>query len=116
MSREKQIEEMEKVIADAFMADYNIGCDPCTGTVATALYLEGYRQQSEGEWEQQPRPYEDEIICTACGANFNIIDNCYCSSLSILGSSGFATCCLVLLIHSFNGVLHLQKIHAKECY
>lgn len=33
-------------------------------------------KQSEGEWEQQPRPYEDEIICTACGANFNIIDNC----------------------------------------
>lgn len=47
----KQIEEMEKVIADAFMADYNIGCDPCTGTVATALYLEGYRKQSEGEWK-----------------------------------------------------------------
>ena len=53
MSREKQIEEMEKVIADAFMADYNIGCDPCTGTVATALYLEGYRKQSEGEWEKR---------------------------------------------------------------
>ena len=50
MSREKQIEEMEKVIADAFMEDYNIGCDPCPGTVATALYLEGYRKQSEGEW------------------------------------------------------------------
>ena len=54
MSREKQIEEMEKVIADAFMSDYNIGCDPCTGTVATALYLEGYRKQSEGEWVWNP--------------------------------------------------------------
>jgi membrane-bound lytic murein transglycosylase MltF len=47
MSKEKQIEEMEKIIADAFMADYNIGCDPCPGTVAEALYLENYRKQSE---------------------------------------------------------------------
>ena len=45
--KKKQIEEMEKVIDDAFMEDYNIGCDPCPGTVATALYLEGYRKQSE---------------------------------------------------------------------
>lgn len=37
---------------------------------------QGYRKQSEGEWEQQPRPYEDEIMCSVCGANFNIIDNC----------------------------------------
>lgn len=45
MSKE-QIERdaMEKVIADAFMADYNIGCDPCPGTVAEALQLENYRK------------------------------------------------------------------------
>ena len=29
-----------------------------------------------GEWEQQLEPYEDEIICSVCGANFNVIDNC----------------------------------------
>lgn len=29
-----------------------------------------------GEWEQQLRPYDDEIMCSVCGANFNIIDNC----------------------------------------
>jgi hypothetical protein len=47
MSRENQIEEMEKVIAEAFLEDYNIGCDPCTTTVAEALYNAGYRKQ---EW------------------------------------------------------------------
>ena len=29
-----------------------------------------------GEWKQQLRPYEDEIVCTVCGASFNVIDNC----------------------------------------
>lgn len=50
MSREKQIEEMEKVIEEAFLDDYNLGCDPCTNTVAEKLYNAGYRKQSEGEW------------------------------------------------------------------
>ena len=63
MSREKQIEEMEKVIADAFMSDYNIGCDPCTGTVATALYLEGYRKQSDVIDEFAERLKEAPIKC-----------------------------------------------------
>ena len=82
--KEKQIEEMEKVIADAFMADYNIGCDPCTGTVATALYLEGYRKQSAGEWKlgksgcmyfcsecnyaAHPREVDEWSYCPRCGA------------------------------------------------
>ena len=79
MSREKQIEEMEKVIADAFMSDYNIGCDPCTGTVATALYLEGYRKQSVGEWKIKAESYRmisddfDEelyVECPFCGRTF----------------------------------------------
>lgn len=38
--------------------------------------IKTHMRQRVGEWEQQPRPYEDEIVCTACGANFNIIDNC----------------------------------------
>ena len=44
--------------------------------VADAVIRAGYRKQSEGEWIQQPIPYEDEIVCTVCGANFNVIDNC----------------------------------------
>ena len=56
---EKQaIEEMEKIISDAFMADYNIGCDPCPGTVATALYEQNYRKQSVGEWTFKNSPFE----------------------------------------------------------
>ena len=43
---------------------------------ALQVQLKGYRKQSEGEWIQQPIPYEDEIVCTVCGANFNVIDNC----------------------------------------
>jgi hypothetical protein len=76
MSREKQIERdaMEKVIADAFMADYNIGCDPCPGTVADALYLENYRKQSEGEWKQTTEPLGahdvDCVECSDCGESW----------------------------------------------
>ena len=84
MNKEKQIEEMAFAICKSRgVADvdtckkcwqYEIGC--LYREIAGGLYAEGYRKQSEGEWEQQERPYEDEIICTACGANFNIIDNC----------------------------------------
>jgi hypothetical protein len=89
MSKEKQIERdaMEKVIADAFMADYNIGCDPCPGTVADALYLENYRKQIEGEWifkeygedtyTNLTRIYE----CSLCGRTIeclNEADEPYC--------------------------------------
>lgn len=41
-----------------------------------ALSCEGYREQKVGEWKQQLRPYEDEIVCSSCGASFNVIDNC----------------------------------------
>ena len=44
--------------------------------VAKEIINHGYRKQSEGEWVQQPIPYEDEIVCSVCGANFNILDNC----------------------------------------
>lgn len=97
MSREKQIEEMAKLNAinemEAVIRRKTVSCESCefykngicddacelaedNNKICTDLYNAGYRKQSEGEWEQQPRPYEDEIICTACGANFNIIDNC----------------------------------------
>ena len=47
MNREKQIEEMKKVIDKAFSDDYELGCDPCSDTVAEYLYDKGYRKQSE---------------------------------------------------------------------
>ena len=37
--------------------------------------LEHYKQ-SEGEWIQQMRPFDDFIVCSSCGEWFNIIDNC----------------------------------------
>ena len=72
IEKEKQIEEMANEIE---IIGY------CDGSVdfyktASRLYRKGYRKQSEGEWIQQLRPYEDEIVCSVCGANFNIIDNC----------------------------------------
>jgi hypothetical protein len=59
---------MEKVIADAFMADYNIGCDPCPGTVAEALYLEGYRKQS-GWVSVDERLPEADVRCLVWAKN-----------------------------------------------
>jgi hypothetical protein len=50
MNDKKQIEEITKVIEEAFLDDYNLGCDPCANTVAEKLYNAGYRKQSEGEW------------------------------------------------------------------
>lgn len=71
--KENQIKELAQEIRNAvFKSNQGI----VTDRIADHLYEAGYRKQSEGEWEQQPRPYEDEIICTACGANFNVIDNC----------------------------------------
>ena len=79
MSKEKQIEEMAEVLENAKIdAHATIGSMNRGFGVwyANALYTAGYRKQSEGEWIQQPRPYEDWIECSVCGANFNLIDNC----------------------------------------
>lgn len=84
MTEEKQIEEMLGIQC-VFYGE----CEKCpvygSGSYALErkctvtcrrLYEAGYRKQRGGEWEQQLRPYEDEIKCTACGALFNVIDNC----------------------------------------
>ena len=74
MSKEKQIEEIIEVLNSESI---RWGCGDMTDNdIAEALYNAGCRKQSKGEWEQQLRPYEDEIKCTACGALFNVIDNC----------------------------------------
>ena len=80
MTKEKQIEEMALDICtlDLCMHLAKEDCDEttCDHCTAEALYNAGYRKQSEGEWIEKPRPYEDEIECSVCGANFNMIDNC----------------------------------------
>ena len=79
MSKEKQIEEMAEIMSHSCEGECftnKDGLTDCAVCEARLLYEAGYRKQSEGEWEQQLRPYEDEIVCSVCGANFNVIDNC----------------------------------------
>lgn len=80
MTEEKQIEEMKHIAC--LGCKHLMECDESIRercgfmVLIEALYAEGYRKQTEGEWVQQPRPYEDEIVCSVCGANFNVLDNC----------------------------------------
>ena len=73
MSKEKQIEEMAKVLCE----DCAINVAPCdlnkSGIMcdavreqAEALYNAGYRKQSEGRWT--PRHKDTKAFCTKCGA------------------------------------------------
>ena len=76
MSREKQIEEMAKVLCEDCARDPS----PCVLTEtarmcesvkeqAEALYNAGYRKQSEGEWEK----FEGErFICSNCARVFGL--------------------------------------------
>ena len=43
---------------------------------ALAFAMDVLEKQHVGEWNQRLRPYEDEIECSACGAIFNVLDNC----------------------------------------
>ena len=78
MSKEIEFErsEMAEIIASSF--DHNGEKWDASDFEWSAHQLQqaGFHRQSEGEWVQLLRPYEDEIVCTACGANFNVIDNC----------------------------------------
>ena len=80
VSKEKQIEEMYNSLSEAYCSSarrYDSYLRRETAEdMARRLVEDGYRKQSEGEWIEQPRPYEDEIVCSVCGANFNTIDNC----------------------------------------
>ena len=70
MSKEKQIEEIAKLICSfPQCVNYNIigGCKiaECqTVDTAECLYNAGYRKQSEGEWKKPSR--YSEPICTIC--------------------------------------------------
>ena len=72
MSKEKQIEEMAKVIDDiahnAYIENYDDAVAD-SDKIAKALYNAGYRKQSEGEWKGNGYLKH----CSECGnvVNFN---------------------------------------------
>lgn len=84
MSKEKQIEEMAKLIAvqrmygcnekdtcDMSCQVYKCGCIPYED--ATILYNAGYRKQSEGEWVDN---YNGTFTCTVCGGHASKMNYC----------------------------------------
>ena len=82
MSKEQKRDELTEIIIKAnedWLKEFgrmHLHLEHKAEYIAAEVVNAGYRKQSEGEWVQQLRPYEDEIKCTACGAIFNIIDNC----------------------------------------
>ena len=79
MSKEKQIEEMAKVLestCDETECNRPTDCDLCQ---ATRLYNAGYRKQSEGEWESFPS-LGNKYRCSHCKAKVesrtNFCPNC----------------------------------------
>jgi len=72
MSREKQIEDIRKVIANCDdVLDIVCCAKPCSLCKAEDIYNAGYRKQSEGEW----RPYKTPLdarqtgwICSNCSS------------------------------------------------
>lgn len=74
MSKEKQIEDMAKVICgnnrDCKTCVHNSAIREC-GCIfyANRLYKQGYRKQSEGEWKMQKYPVAQ---CSVCGFRRNV--------------------------------------------
>jgi rubrerythrin len=68
MDREKQIEEMAKILAFEIAWDEDeIPTVNCLET-AKRLYNEGYRKQSEGEWvKDKESKFEHRYHCSVCG-------------------------------------------------
>ena len=94
MSKEKQIEEMAKVMCDRCKVIFDCTstemCSECTAD-AEALYNAGYRKQSEGEWifkeygedtyTNLTRIYE----CSLCGRTIECLNEavepyCHCGA------------------------------------
>ena len=86
MSREKQIEEMAKVMCGYYGTEKCYDCRYCCDChikhEADRLYNAGYRKQSEGEWlvnwrstfpQYEPSEYE----CSICGYKRTVLHN-YC--------------------------------------
>ena len=75
MSKEKQIEEMAKVIDDiahnAYIENYDDAVAD-SDKIAKDLYNAGYRKQSEGEWiKDEESKFEHRYHCSVC--NFYLI-------------------------------------------
>lgn len=82
MNKEKQIEEMAKVIEQRCNRDCIPSCDEC---IAQTLYNAGYRKQNKGEWKlgkggvmyscsrcnykAHPREAEEWNFCPRCGSD-----------------------------------------------
>ena len=70
MSKEKQIDEMAKVICNSYAEKKY--CETCptpwcyAEECATLLFCAGYRKQIEGRWT--PRHKDTKAFCPNCGA------------------------------------------------
>jgi DNA-directed RNA polymerase subunit RPC12/RpoP len=70
MSKEKQIEEMAKVLEITERKKMDSHCDlPSVEEYATDLYNAGYRKQCEGEWiDKYQGMYANQLYkCSVCG-------------------------------------------------
>ena len=80
MSREKQIEEMAKVIEQRCNRDCIPSCDEC---IAQTLYNAGYRKQREGEWiarKDKGLFGEEYYECSNCHSRNPTIKYNYCKN------------------------------------
>ena len=88
MSKEKQIEEMAKVMCDYYGTekcyDCRYCCDCHISHEAERLWRAGYRKQSEGEWIEFPIDnYEGEpsglyYVCSVCHEENGFEDKPFC--------------------------------------
>ena len=92
MSKEKQIEEMAKIIGIPCykrIEEYGDGSQecpsplPCNECTAELLYNAGYRKQEEGEWEiVKGSNGKEKMVCTNCrhqqdlASTFTYCPNC----------------------------------------
>ena len=77
MNKEKQIEEMAKVIKSSLeglgSGNFHFTGDEISKMFAEHLYNAGYRKQSEGEWIAYPDEHEicaTEFVCSNCKESF----------------------------------------------
>lgn len=69
MNKTKQINELAKVIYSSLRSD------SMSRALASLLYSEGYRKQSEGEWIIKTYEYDWEyMMCSVCKEEFYPVD------------------------------------------
>ena len=77
--KEKQIEEMANIVWRSPVCNHFVSYTDCS-FMAEAIYNEGYRKQSEGEWIKKEKMYgkvSSEAVCSNCGRDvvYQVIDN-----------------------------------------